>query len=107
MGTISLTFRVPVIDKTGDHAGPFTNVRCADNISRLRGLYCGHRHAKKPAAEKCARSLAFGSDFAAVNERVEIVPFAATRQEPGMGGTASGGAGIGAGQADSGSTRTP
>lgn len=74
MSTISIRFRVPVLD-TPTGAAPYVNFRCCDNRPPRFWRPCGHKHRTIETAKKCARSYAQGQTAGAVNERVEICGF--------------------------------
>lgn len=77
MSKLSITFRVPVVDKTKRaDAGPFMNFRASDNKNYLQWPGCYHKHRTHETAAKCARSFSFGVTAGAVNERIETRSFA-------------------------------
>jgi len=76
MGTISLTFRVPVVDKTtAKSKPPFKNFRCRDDEEPRMWRGCPHKHRTVETARRCASSMSMGIDDRAVNERIEIRGF--------------------------------
>lgn len=79
MTTVSIVFRMPVVDVSGEHPAPFKCFRASDDRPASLWPKCSHKHRTKKGAEKCARSLSLGWRVGSVNERVEIRGFAGHR----------------------------
>ena len=71
MGTISIVFRVPIVNEFPDALGPFVAMRCSDSEPPSRWRKCGHLHKSNKMALRCAKRMSLGM-ASGENERVEV-----------------------------------